>query len=106
MPTRHKPREPGRDPIARAPVSGKAGIPGSRRRGLAQSLYLKAHPAAPMDRDWGSPASNATPRGSTMPAAIITPIISGVTQRTGHEIAYTATFTNETGGNMRAVGGG
>ncbi|MDD9813563.1 MAG: hypothetical protein OXU37_04770 [Thaumarchaeota archaeon] len=57
-----------------------------------------------MDHDQGHTASNAKPQGVTMPATIIEPIVSGITQRTEHKIAFTTTSTRSAGENMRVVG--
>lgn len=56
-----------------------------------------------MDRDKGSTASNARPQGTIVPATIMAPVISGVTQRTRHEIVYVITSTRTDGANMQDV---
>lgn len=57
-----------------------------------------------MDRDQGYMDSNAEPRAITLPSTVIGPTISGITQRTGHEIAFITTSNRDAGANMRAVG--
>jgi len=56
-----------------------------------------------MDRNQSHMASNAQPQGTMVPAQIMEPVISGVTQRTKHEIVYVITSTRTAGANMRSV---
>jgi len=59
-----------------------------------------------MNPDRDTTYSNAAPRGDVLTATIIEPIVSGVTQRTEHEIACVFTFTDAAGANMRDIGNG